>query len=79
MNRRRIAGEVSTLGARHCRHTGVEWALNGRGRPFPARERPKWAGGSSTEAYDFQLKKKNVALMTSHSTSIEKCQFESPF
>ena len=39
MNRRRIAGEVYILGAGQGRHTGVEWALNGRGRPFLGRER----------------------------------------
>ena len=51
---------MSTLGARHCHHTGVVWARNGRGRPFRGRERPEWAGDSSTAAYDFWFKKKTL-------------------
>ena len=42
-NRQWIASEVSSLGAGHGCHTGVEWALNGRGRSFHGRE---WASDS---------------------------------
>ena len=53
MNRRRIDSEVSTLGAWQGRHTGMEWALDGGGRPFRGRERREWARDSSSAAYDF--------------------------